>query len=670
MALKQTADMLTLTPEELDERYAYKGSDLGATFNETTIQVRLWAPTAERVAIRLYRTLRARKVEELEMTADQQGTFVVTLDRAVYEGYFYTFQASIAGQKIEAVDPYAKAVGTNGKRGALIDPSTIQPERWIEERPLFHSSQEAVIYELHVRDATSHPASGVIERGTFRGLTEAGTRTPSGGLTGLDYLSDLGVTHVQLLPIYDFGSVNETAPRDPDNYNWGYDPVNYFAPEGSYASNADDPAVRILELKALIQALHDRGIRVVMDVVFNHVHDAETAPLGQFVPGYFYRHEADGTLSNGSFCGNDTASERLMMRKFILDCVTYWAKEYHLDGFRFDLMGLHDVETMNQVRHALDRIDPSILIIGEGWDLDTPLPLEDKANYFNAPQMPGIAHFNNGLRDGVKGDVQTPTDRGFISGAFERTNEVKRGIAGNVSSQGFADEPNQVVSYVEAHDDLTIWDKLSVSRPEDTDEIRRKRQMLANAIILTGQGIPFLHAGQEFFRTKDGIRDSFNAGEVVNQLDYERADEFRYSVEYVKGLIALRRQYPMFRLENTAMIRKHLRFLEEGEGIIAYELKRTYEGYVERQRVYHNATEHDVTIELPSGEFEVLVEEGAVKIHAPRLHEEKVIVVKALSTTVIAERKADYKKYAVAGGAALTILGLLYAASKRRNKNK
>ncbi|MGA9231778.1 MAG: type I pullulanase, partial [Exiguobacterium oxidotolerans] len=499
-------------------------------------------------------------------------------------------------------------------------------------------------------------------------LTEAGTRTKNGGLTGLDYLADLGVTHVQLLPIYDFGSVNEAAPNDPDNYNWGYDPVNFFAPEGSYSSNADDPKARIRELKELVQALHDRGIRVIMDVVFNHTYEAEKVPLGQFVPGYFYRQAADGTLSNGSFCGNDTASERFMMRKFIIDCVTYWAKEYHLDGFRFDLMGLHDIETMNQVRHALDRIDPSILIIGEGWDLDTPLPLDQKANYFNAPQMPGIAHFNNGLRDGLKGDVQTPENRGFISGAFDRTNEVKRGIAGNVSSQGFADEPNQVVSYVEAHDDLTVWDKLSVSRPEDTDEVRRKRQMLANAIILTGQGIPFLHAGQEFFRTKDGIRDSFNAGEVVNRLDYERAETFSSSVEYVKGLIAMRRQYPMFRLENTAMIRKHLRFLEEGEGIIAYELKRTYEGYVERQRVYHNATDEDVTIELPSGEFEVLVENGAVKIHAPRLHEERELLIPALTTTVVAERKADYKKYAVAGGAALTIIGLLYAANKRRKK--
>ncbi|WP_214848183.1 type I pullulanase [Exiguobacterium sp. s193] len=669
MALKQTADMLTLTPKEMDERYAYRGMDLGATFEETTIRVRLWAPTAERVVIRLYRTLRARKVEEVELAAAERGTFVAELDRAVYEGYFYTFQAIVAGQKVEAVDPYAKAVGTNGKRGALIDPSSVQPDRWIEERPMFHSSQDAVIYELHVRDATSHPASGVIERGTFRGLTEAGTRTETGGLTGLDYLADLGVTHVQLLPIYDFGSVNEAAPQDPDNYNWGYDPVNFFAPEGSYASNADDPKARIRELKALVQALHDRGIRVIMDVVFNHTYDADTVPLGQFVPGYFYRQEADGTLSNGSFCGNDTASERFMMRKFIIDCVTYWANEYHLDGFRFDLMGLHDIETMNQVRHALDRIDPSILIIGEGWDLDTPLQLDQKANYFNAPQMPGIAHFNNGLRDGLKGDVQTPENRGFISGAFERTNEVKRGIAGNVSSQGFADEPNQVVSYVEAHDDLTIWDKLSISRPEDTDEVRRKRQMLANAIILTGQGIPFLHAGQEFFRTKDGIRDSFNSGEVVNRLDYERAETFRYAVDYVKGLIALRRQYPMFRLENAAMIRKHLRFLEEGEGIIAYELKRTYEGYVERQRVYHNATDEDVTIELPSGEFEVLVEAGVVKIHAPRLHEAKELVVPALTTTVVAERKADYKKYAVAGGAALTIIGLLYAANKRCKKD-
>ncbi|WP_114572018.1 type I pullulanase [Exiguobacterium flavidum] len=670
MALKQTADMLTLSPQEIDERYTYTGTDLGVTFTETTIRLRLWAPTAERVIVRLFRTLKARKVEEFEMRSSEQGTWVTEVDRIPYEGYFYTFQAMIGGAKVEAVDPYAKAVGTNGRRGALIDPSAINPDRWVMERPLFHSSQDAVIYELHVRDATSHPASGVKARGTFLGLTEAGTQTETGMPTGLDYLADLGVTHVQLLPIYDYATVNESNPGEESNYNWGYDPQNYFAPEGSYSSNPDDPSVRIRELKTLIQALHDRGIRVIMDVVFNHTFDAEKMPLGQFVPGYFYRQNADGTLSNGSFCGNDTASERAMMRKFIVDCTTYWAREYHLDGFRFDLMGVHDVETMNQVRSALDRVDPSILLIGEGWDMDTPLPLDEKANYHNATKMPRIAHFNNGIRDGIKGDVQEAEDRGYVGGAFERTSEVKRGIAGNVSSQGFADEPNQVVTYCEAHDDLTTWDKLAVTNPDDTEEMRKKRQMLATAIVLTSQGIPFLHAGQEFFRTKNGNRNTFNAGEAINRLDYERADENRGAVAYVKGLIALRRQYPMFRLENAALIKKHLRFLEEEEGVIAYELKRTYEGYIERQRVYHNATEEDITVTLPHGDFEALVEENVVKLHAPRLVEGRELTVPALSTTVIAERRPDYKKYAVAGGTAMAILGLLYAANKRRKNKK
>lgn len=649
------------------DHVAYQGKDLGVTFHGEQIRLRVWTPVAEQVAVKLYRTPRARKFERLELQRAEKGTWVIELERAAYEGQHYVFEATIAGKRVESLDPYAKVVGVNGKRGCLLDPSALQPDHWVKERPLFDSSQEAVIYEAHVRDLTSHPESGVMHRGKFLGLTEAGTKTLNGYPTGLDYITSLGVTHLQLMPFFDYGSVDE-AKESESNYNWGYDPVHYFAVEGSYASSAEDPASRIIELKAMIQALHDRGIRVIMDVVFNHTYDALTTPLGQFVPDYYYRHLEDGTLADGSACGNDTASERAMMRKLMIECVTYWADEFMVDGFRFDLMGLHDVTTMNQIRKALDRIDPSILVIGEGWDLDTPLAVQEKANQHNARKMPRIAQFNDAIRDGVRGDVFIEDLPGWISGNADLTANVKRGIAGGVTSQSFADEPNQVVNYVECHDNLTLWDKLAATNPEDDETTRRRRHRLATSIVLLGQGIPFLHSGQEFFRTKDGNENSFKSGEAINRLDWTQAERETPSVEYVKGLLRLRKQYPLFRLENANQIRKHLRFFDEEEGVIAFELSRHVEGYVERHVVYHNGLEEAVDVKLPSGKFEVNVEDHTVNLIAPRLIEERHVTIAPLSTFVVTERRPDYSKYAVAGGAALAVLGLWYVAKKRKQK--
>lgn len=657
------------THADLDH-VAYHGKDLGVTFKGEQIRLRVWSPVAEQMSVKLYRTARARKFERLELEPAEKGTWVIELDRALFEGRFYVFEALIDGKKVESLDPYAKVVGVNGKRGCLLNPASLNPDHWIKERPLFNSSQEAVIYEAHVRDLTSHPESGVTHRGKFLGMTETGTTTTSGYPTGLDYITSLGITHLQLMPFFDYGSVNESREGE-DNYNWGYDPVHYFAVEGSYASSADDPATRIIELKAMIQALHDRGIRVIMDVVFNHTYDALTTPLGQFVPDYYYRLNEDGTLADGSACGNDTASERAMMRKLMVECVTYWAKEFMIDGFCFDLMGLHDVKTMNQIRKALDRVDPSILVIGEGWDLDTPLPVRKKANQHNAHKMPRIAQFNDGIRDAVRGDVFIEDSPGWVSGNTDMTADVKRGIAGGITSQSFADEPNQVVNYVECHDNLTLWDKLSVTNPEDDETTRRRRHRLATSIVLLSQGIPFLHSGQEFFRTKNGDENSFNSGEVVNRLDWNRAEQEAPSVEYVKGLLRLRKQYPLFRLENTEQIRKHLRFFDEAEGVIAFELSRHVEGYVERHIVYHNALEEAVEVKLPSGKFEVNVEDHTVNLTAPRQVEDRHMTVAPLSTLVVTERRPDYSKYAVAGGAALAVIGgLWYVSRKRKSKEQ
>jgi pullulanase len=590
-----------------ERHYTYRGSDLGVTCTTEGLSFRLWAPTASAASVVIYDAWDAREGSGTEHTMNRSiaGTWLLSL-QGDWDGAFYTYKVCIEAEWREAVDPYAKALSANGRKGAIVHPDRTVPEGWEDDmRPSFHAATDAILYELHVRDATVHPSSGVNHPGTFLGLAERGTQCSDGYSTGLDYAASLGVTHIQLLPVSDFVSVDEADP-EKRMYNWGYDPAHYFAPEGSYATDPLDPASRIRECKQMILALHQRGLRVVLDVVYNHMFSAERSCLHQLVPGYYFRSDERGRLANGTGVGNDTASERAMMRKLIVDCVSYWVKEYHVDGFRFDLMGIHDIDTMNEVRRRLDAEDESLLLYGEGWQLNTPLPDDIRATLANAKKLPRIGQFHDQFRDGMRGGVFDARERGFVGGSGARAHDVWTGIVGAIpygrGIAGFAQEPHQTINYVEVHDNHTLWDRLQLSNRDDSDMVRRRMQRLAASILLTSQGIPLLHAGQEWFRTKHGEHNSYRSPDVVNWLDWDRASAHRHDIEYVKGLIHIRRSHEAFRIPTSAGIRERLHIIDTPPGVIAYTLhgrsdssELPYEIFV----VAHNALRDPVQVHLP-----------------------------------------------------------------------
>jgi pullulanase len=519
-------------------------------------------------------------------------------------------------------------------KSVIADLNRTNPDGWGERLPAFGLPEEAIIYELHIRDFSISETSGIVNKGKFLGLTEKNTQNASGRKTGLDYLIDLGITHIQILPMFDYATVDEANLTEPQ-YNWGYDPLNYNVPEGSYSTDPFDPFNRIFELKQMIRTLHDNGLRVIMDVVYNHVYDPKDQALERTVPGYFYRYNADGSLANGTGVGNDTASERHMMRKYIIDSVKYWAKEYHLDGFRFDLMGIHDSVTMNAIREALDKIDPSIIIIGEGWEMSTPLPEDLKASQRNAQAMPRIAHFNDSIRIALKGsDFGDEKDRGFISGKNYLEDLLLRNIKGamHLSSHSSYVDPEQVIQYVEAHDNLTLYDKLLRSNPDDSEEVRIKRHTLATSIVLLSQGVPFIHGGQEFLRTKAGVANSYQSPDEINQFEWERVTTFQESVAYVKGLIALRKSEYLFRLHTIEEIEAHFTILSENFNIVAFSLTNSEKKYI----VIFNGNRSDTIFRIQKGKYAILVEDNQVFLESmPEAVLMEKILVKAHTTSVL-----------------------------------
>lgn len=606
-------DGISVFDPAFDERFVYDGDDLGVGYSPERTRFRLWAPTASEAKVVLYDTWDGTAVNELPMQRDVKGTWTLTVEEDC-RGLFYTYRVKVGQSWNEAVDPYAKAVGVNGEKAAILDLRSTDPQGWGQDvKPSLASPVDAVIYELHLRDLSIHPHSGIRQKSKFLGLTEEGTRGPEGIPTGLDHIAGLGVTHVQLLPVFDYSreSVDESRLDEP-HYNWGYDPQNYNVPEGSYATDPYDPAKRITELKQLVQTLHARGLRVIMDVVYNHVYDGYLIHFTKLVPGYYLRYKADGTLSDGAFCGNECASERPMMSKYIVESILHWVREYHIDGFRFDLLGLIDIETMNEIRRRLDEIDPSILMIGEGWMMETVLPKERRANQENAGKLPGIGMFNDGMRDAVKGDIFIYDRKGFISAGEGFEDGVKRGVAGGIDYDGaelkqFAVEPIQSVNFVECHDNHTLWDKIELSTPDASDDERRAMHRLASAIVLTSQGIPFLHAGQEFMRTKGGVENSYKSPIETNWLDWERCAAHQDDVSYLRSLIALRQAHPAFRLRTADEIRAHLRFEAAPPHAVAYTLRDHAGGDPDRHLyVLYNATPGALSLELPAlGPWEV-----------------------------------------------------------------
>lgn len=556
---------------EFDDAYSFDG-ELGAIYSPEKTDFVLWAPTAKKVELILYenQTEESPEKEIITMDKGKRGTYQASLT-GDQSGLAYSYRLTFPDGKVnESTDPYATAAIVNGNHSVVVNPNDVNITGFNRMEP-FTNPVDAIIYEAHIRDLSIADDSGIQNKGKFLGVVESGTKNSLGQPTGLDYIKSLGVTHVQFLPMYDYQTVDESRPNDAQ-YNWGYDPKNYNVPEGSYSTDATDPNKRITEMKQMVKGLHDNNIRVIMDVVYNHVYEAGSHAFNQTVPGYYFRYNEDGSLANGTGVGNDVASERKMAQKYIVDSVKYWAENYQLDGFRFDLMGILDVETMNLVRSELDKIDPSIIILGEGWNMGTPLDESQKAIQKNANIMPGIGHFNDSIRDSVKGSVFEGTEPGMINGKNELEKLVAQNMLGANGLEGYI-TPGQVIQYVEAHDNLTLYDKLSLTNPNDTVEQRIKRHSLGTGMMLVSQGVPFIHAGQEFLRTKDGDENSYKSPDSVNQFDWSRPNEYKDSVELFKQLVTFRKEQPLLRLSDYASIEEKAKLIKAEDNVIIYELK-------------------------------------------------------------------------------------------------
>lgn len=549
---------------EFEAKYTYHGNDLGAVWTKERTTFRLWAPTAESVVINLYAGGTAGKPDLLAqeiMIPDVCGTWIAAIDGDL-NGVYYTYLVTVDGYKTEACDPYARTTGINGHRAMILNLASTNPDGWETDADP-HAGQritDAAIYELHVRDLSMDNSSGITHRGKFLGLTESGTVNPNGTPTGMAHIKDLGMTHIHLLPVYDFGFTDESLPLP--QYNWGYDPVNFNVPEGSYSTDPYNGRVRVAEMKQMVKALHDNGLSVIMDVVYNHVYHDQPFCFNQIVPGYFSRIDPDGVWSNGSFCGNDTASERSMVRKYIVDSVNYWADEYHIDGFRFDLVGLIDVQTINEIVATVSKKHPNVIFYGEGWDMPTELTKSnvDLAIQPNSPKMPGFAFFSDTLRDLMRGRIQEHTARGFVAGATVSRSDLDASFMG---MPDWAAQPTQCINYVSCHDNHTLFDRIALTAPEASREDHIRMNRLAAAFSILSQGTPFLQAGEELLRTKpdgnSGFDDnSYRADDQVNALKWSDLEkpEYRKNVEYYKGLLAFRKAHPILRLTTREAVRE------------------------------------------------------------------------------------------------------------------
>ena len=568
----------------------------------------------------------------IQMSRSENGVWLITLPENLKNSY-YTFQVNIGNTwSEEVVDPYAKACGTNGLRAQVVDLNETNPAGWAQDTsPNFSTSNkqtDAVIYELHVRDASIHASSGIKNKGKFLGLAELGTKNSAGQFTGLSHIKELGVTHIHLLPFYDYNSVDET--KATTQYNWGYDPVHYNIPEGSYSTNPSDGKVRIKELKELIKTMHSNGLRIIMDVVYNHTALTKNSNFNILVPNYYYRKRADGSFSDASGCGNETASDQAMFQKFMIESVVYWVKEYHIDGFRFDLMGVHDIETMNLISDTLHKLKPSIVLYGEGWTSGgSTLPEEKRAIKKNAAQLNGIAVFSDDMRDGIKGSVFNINDRGFATGNTSNSESVKFGIVAagnhpqinynnvNYSKAPYTTGPAGLINYADCHDNNILWDKIELSFKDASIVERTKMHELAYAIVLTAQGASFLHAGTEFLRTKNGVENSFDKGDIVNGINWDLKTKNIATYQFIKNVIQIRRTHPAFRMQTAQQIASHVHFENnQPAGIIAYTINGAAVGDTWKKIwVAYNGSQSSQTLTLPKGSWKIgLSGKGSSKI--------------------------------------------------------
>lgn len=566
--------------KEFDDKYYYSGDDLGANYTEEQTIIKLWSPVAKEVTLNLYDNLdnNSKASKSYKMVRGDKGVWSVSLP-GDYKNWSYDYSLTFGnGKTSQSNDPYSKAVTVNGERTVIEDYDAIKPNNF-SRMPAFSQPTNAIIYETSVRDFTSDKNSGIKDKGKYLGMIEPGV-TADGQITGLDYLKSLGVTHVQLMPMYDFASLDETSSNL--GYNWGYDPKNYNVPEGIYSSDAKNPTARIIEMKQMIDGLHKAGIRVIMDVVYNHVYNADEQALNKTVPGYYFQYDAEGHSTNGTGCGNDVASERKMARKYIVDSVKYWAKNYNIDGFRFDLMGILDVDTMNEVRAELNKIDPSILVYGEGWDMRQ-TNHDIGAGQYNADKVDkGIGFFSDDIRNAIKGAEFGGLSKGLVEGNGQEANyetNARNFIDGFLGGQNYGKTvhhpyqiPSQTINYVACHDNRTLYDMIKALMPDESEENIIKRDKLATSMAMLAQGIPFVHAGQESLQTKNGNENSYNAPVEVNEINWKRVKENSGLVDYFKELVNLRKSEAAFRQDNYGQIDKSVKVVNAGDkGVFAFE---------------------------------------------------------------------------------------------------
>lgn len=603
--------------EDFENMYTYPENDLGAVWEREKTIFRVWAPTAEKVYLNLYESgmrTNGEKKESILLKPYKNGVWVIEICENLH-GKFYTYTVLINGEETEACDPYAKAVGVNGERAMVVDLKSTNPGGWEDDRSPFSGKNitDAIIYEAHVRDLSIHSDSGIKNKGKFLGLAEEGTVNSCGDSTGLDYIADLGVTHVHLLPFFDFASVDE---EKEDEYNWGYDPKNFFVPEGSYATDPYHGETRIMEAKKMVAAFHKKGIGVIMDVVFNHVHDAKTFCFNNIVPGYFSRIDSDGVYSNGSICGNDTASERSMVREYIVQNVLFWAEEYHIDGFRFDLVGLIDIETINEIVKRVHAIRPEVIFYGEGWAMPTKLTKEGikLATQKNSHLTTKFAYFNDTIRNLLRGRNSDETEKGYANGGKGRADSLKSNLIG---APYWVSSPAQVVNYASCHDDLTLYDKFAAAEPAADREMLIRYNRLTAGIVFAAAGIPFIQAGEEMIRRKvnaDGTlnSNSYDSGDTINAISWDGLQDkaCREMRDYYKKLIAFRKEHPVLRLEDIREIRDRVTFydIQKGEGVIYLMDCKGVDGETASELcLIFNPDQKEKTVHLPEGNWKICV---------------------------------------------------------------
>ena len=663
--------------KEFEDKYTYTGDDLGSTWTKEATTFRLWAPTAESVKVKLYESGSASNsnlIETVDMKADVNGTWVVTKEGDL-NGVFYTYEVVVDGQKVEACDPYAKATGVNGDRAMVIDLASTNPEGWDKDKnPNANLTiNDAIIYELHIRDLGTDENSGIKNVGKFLSLTEHGTTTPNGTKTGIDHIKDLGITHLHILPMYDYGSINEMNTNG--GFNWGYDPKNYNVPEGSYATNAYDGAVRVNEAKQMVQSLHNDGISVIMDVVYNHVYDAASFCFNKIVPGYFSRINENGSYSNGSGCGNDTASERAMVKKYIVDSVLYWTEEYHIDGFRFDLVGLIDTETINEIMEEVHKVRPDVIFYGEGWTMSTDVTKDgySMTTQTNSQMVPGFSFFNDTIRDAIKGSVFESYGKGYVQGALGFATTIRDCFYG---LPRWCKTPAQSINYASCHDNYTLWDKLQASTKDVEEADLIKMNNLSAAIYMLSQGTPFIHAGEEMLRTKvneDGTfnHNSYNSSDAVNSIKWATLEDAKYMdvVNYYKGLIAFRKAHGALRLTTAEDVAAHVSAMEnlpsEVNGFIIT-------GGVNNEKadaicVIFNPNTTDAKVTLPEGEWNIYIngeDAGTTKLGTASGE----VTVGAISAMVLVQESADFSPVIIIAVIAVLLAGVAVAAVLKKKK--